>query len=92
MYFVRRLVAEQLTIHSYVQAEEYEEVTIFYSDIVGFTKLASSSKPFEVFTSFSYRLAGVQLVRRGEIRTSSFTVRRSNFEKNLGKSHDYHEN
>lgn len=54
-----RLVAEQLKIHNSVQAEEFEEVTMFFSDIVGFTKLASSCKPLEVSI---HPLGGINLM------------------------------
>ncbi|XP_058962519.1 atrial natriuretic peptide receptor 1-like [Pocillopora verrucosa] len=42
------LVVDQLKSDNTVQAEGFEEVTIFFSDIVGFTKLASMSTPLEI--------------------------------------------
>ena len=48
MLSVCRMVAEQLKTRSSVQAQEFEEVTIFFSDVVEFIKLASLSKPLEV--------------------------------------------
>ncbi|XP_072472603.1 uncharacterized protein [Notamacropus eugenii] len=41
-------VAKQLRRHRHVEAEDYEQVTIFFSDIVGFTSIAASCTPLEV--------------------------------------------
>lgn len=41
-------VAEQLKRGEPVTAESFDQVTIFFSDIVGFTCLASDSKPLEI--------------------------------------------
>uniref|UniRef100_H3AE67 guanylate cyclase n=1 Tax=Latimeria chalumnae TaxID=7897 RepID=H3AE67_LATCH len=41
-------VAKQLRRHKHVQAESYEQVTIFFSDIVGFTTIAASCTPLQV--------------------------------------------
>ncbi|XP_031733444.1 receptor-type guanylate cyclase daf-11 [Anarrhichthys ocellatus] len=41
-------VAKQLRRHKHVEAESYEKVTIFFSDIVGFTSISASCAPLQV--------------------------------------------
>lgn len=43
-----RPVARQLKMNQKVDAEYFESVTIFFSDIVGFTKISAQSSPLEV--------------------------------------------
>jgi class 3 adenylate cyclase len=44
-----RKVAEELKVGKPVKAENFECVTIYFSDIVGFTNLAGSSTPMQVY-------------------------------------------
>jgi len=43
-----KIVAEQLKRGEPVTAESFDQVTIFFSDIVGFTSLAAISKPLQI--------------------------------------------
>lgn len=41
-------VATQLKLHKNVSAESYDDVSVFFSDIVGFTTISASCSPLEV--------------------------------------------
>ncbi|XP_042334518.1 uncharacterized protein LOC121936377 [Sceloporus undulatus] len=41
-------VAKQLRKHKNVEAENYDQVTIFFSDVVGFTAISASCSPLQV--------------------------------------------
>lgn len=45
-----RSVANSLKMGKFVEPEKFEEVTVYFSDIVGFTTISAYSKPIEIIS------------------------------------------
>jgi len=52
---LRRGVAEQLKLGKIVKPEDYDQSTVYFSDIVGFSTIASESSPMQVNRQFDLK-------------------------------------
>lgn len=73
-----RYVAEQLKRGHKVEAESFDSVTIYFSDIVGFTAMSAESTPLQVIPLIFLKKR-LRITKQYNFRDSRFKFQISNF-------------